>query len=168
MLGTIMALSKFAIRIPLDIPGHSGIVWMTVLTVCCLSFKKGRAGTLAGVVAGGLAVLLGMGHEGILTFFKYSLPGFTMDMLFFLLPILRKRWYCVAITATFCHLTKLLVNYLAGLILNLPMSFLILGIKVAIISHFFFGFIAGLAGYLITNHTLFKNVSKILGEGGRQ
>jgi hypothetical protein len=34
-LGALIALSKL-IRIPVHIPGHSGLIWIAILTIGCL------------------------------------------------------------------------------------------------------------------------------------
>lgn len=154
MFGALIAISKLIIKIPLHIPGHSGLVWMTILTVCCLLLRQGRAGTLAGIVSGVLAVILGLGNEGILIFFKYFVPGLVMDFTFSLLPALMYKWYFVAVVSAFAHWTKLLVNYIAGLILDLPSGFLMLGLKVSTLNHIVFGFIAGIIAYLICSKNL--------------
>lgn len=154
-LGTLIALSKF-IRIPVHIPGHSGLIWIAILTFCCLTYRKPGAGTLAGVVAGFLVVVLAIGSDGPLGFFKYFLPGLTMDLIFTLIPHMREKWYLTAITAAFSHWTKLLCNYIIGTILNLPQSFLVAGVQIATINHLVFGFCGGLLAYII--HSKIKKI----------
>lgn len=156
--GVLMAVSKLVVKMPLSVPGHTGVAWMAILTICCLCFREGRSGTLAGFISGILAVILFPEKTGILTFFKYFIPGVTMDGISLLVPCYSKRWYTVALTSAFCHLTKLFVNLVAGLIMNIPLGFLALGLTMSTISHFFFGFMGGLIGFIIYNKNPLKKL----------
>ena len=147
-LGALIAMSKL-IRIPIHVPGHSGLIWIAILTFGCLIIRKRGSGTLMGLVAGFLAYVFGIGNEGPFVFFKYFLPGFSMDIIFRLIPAAAKKWYFVAITAAFAHFTKLSVNYIMGTILNVPQGYLLMGIQVAIINHAAFGFLGGMIAYII-------------------
>lgn len=146
--GVLIAASKL-IRIPMHIPGHSGLVWIAILTFCCLTFRKAGAGTLAGIVSGFLTTVFAIGNDGPFVFFKYFLPGLTMDLMFTYVPFLSKRWYLVATVGALSHWTKLLCNYIIGTILNLPQGFLIFGVQVSSINHLAFGFCGGAVAYLI-------------------
>ena len=154
-LGVLIVLSKL-IRIPMHIPGHSGLIWMTILTFCCLTFRKPGAGTLAGIVAGFLVMVLAIGNDGPFGFFKYFLPGLTMDLIFTLIPYMAKKWYLTAIIAAFSHWTKLLCNYIIGSILNVPQGFLIAGVQIATINHLAFGFCGGMLAYIIHSKTKYS------------
>lgn len=147
-LGTLIALSNL-IRIPMHIPGHMGLIWITILTFCCLTFKKAGAGILAGIVAGFLVAVLAIGNDGPFGFFKYFIPGLTMDLIFTFIPSMVKKWYLIAITAAFSHWTKLLCNYVIGMILNLPQGFLLMGVQLATINHLVFGLCGGVMAYII-------------------
>lgn len=147
-LGSLMSLSSL-IRIPMHIPGHSGLLWVTILTFCCLTFRKVGSGTLAGIVAGFLAVVFCLGKDGPFVFLKYFLPGLSMDLLFMLIPYLATKWYLTAIVAAYAHWTKLLVNFIIGSILNVPQGFLIMGVQIATIDHLVFGFVAGSVAFII-------------------
>ena len=146
--GVLIALSKL-IRIPIHIPGHSGLIWLTILTFCCLSNRKAGTGTLAGIVAGFLVSVLAIGNDGPFGFFKYFLPGLTMDLIFTFIPYMSKKWYWVALTAAFSHWTKLLCNYIIGSILNVSQGFLLAGVQIATINHLVFGFCGGVLAYII-------------------
>lgn len=147
-LGALIALSKL-IRIPIHVPGHSGLIWIAILTLGCLLIKKRGSGTLMGVTAGFLAYVFGIGNEGPFVFFKYFLPGFSMDLIFKLIPKVKEKWYSVALTGAFSHFTKLLVNYVIGTILNLPQGYLLMGIQASFINHGIFGFLGGTVAYMV-------------------
>lgn len=150
--GVLMAVSNL-IHIPMHIPGHTGLIWITILTFCCLAFRKPGSGTLAGIISGFLAAVFSIGNDGPFVFFKYFLPGLSMDIIFTVIPYMAKKWYLTAVVGALSHWTKLLVNYIVGTILNLPQGFLIFGVQVASINHLAFGFCAGAMAYLIYSRT---------------
>lgn len=150
--GVLIALSKL-IRIPMHIPGHSGLIWIAILTFCCLTFRKTGSGTLAGIVSGFLVCILAIGNEGPFGFFKYFLPGLTMDLIFTLVPLMAKKWYLCAGVAAFSHWTKLLCNYIIGTILDVPQGFLVMGVKISTINHLIFGFGGGVLAFIIYSKT---------------
>ena len=154
--GVMVALSKLIVRIPLKIPGHTGIIWMALLTICVLTYKKGRAGMLAGLIAGMLAVILFPGKDGLLTFFKYFVPASMLDLFLNYAPILRQQWYTVAIASLISFTFKITIDILSGLILKIPMVPLLFGLKLSIFNHMLFGFIGGAIGYLIYTRFLAK------------
>lgn len=147
--GALIAISKLIIKIPLNIPGHSGAIWMAILMFCCLRYNKGMSGILAGTIAGLLAVMFGLGKEGPFVFFKYFLPGVTVDLIFCFVSHKSRKLLLVGVVAAFAHWTKLLVNYILGIIFDLPRGFLLLGIKIATVNHLVFGFIGGVIAYFI-------------------
>ncbi|MDV3426835.1 MAG: hypothetical protein LIR50_06545 [Bacillota bacterium] len=147
-LGTLIALSKL-IRIPIHVPGHSGLIWIAILTFGCLLIRKKGSGTLMGVTAGFLAYVFGIGNEGPFVFFKYFMPGFSMDIILRYIPTVTKKWYLVSLVAAFSHITKLMVNYAIGTILNLPQGYLLMGMQIAVINHAAFGFLGGMIAYII-------------------
>lgn len=146
--GVLIALSNL-IRIPMHIPGHTGLIWITILTFCSLIYRKAGASTLAGIVAGFVASILALGNDGPFVFFKYFLPGLSMDLLFTFIPYMATRWYLAALVGAISHWTKLLCNYIIGSILNLPQGFLIAGVKIATLNHFIFGFCGGALAFII-------------------
>jgi hypothetical protein len=151
IFGAMTALSKFMFKVSLQIPGHSGLIWMILLSLCCLLFRNGRAGSLAGIISGLLVFLLFPGKEGILTIFKYFIPGFCLDMILLLHPKIREKWYLFVITSSISYTAKLLVNLVSGLLLKIPFTLLLLGLKLFFINHLLFGLLGGLVGFFIFN-----------------
>jgi len=149
LFGVMVAMSKFLIRFPLKIPGHTGIVWMALLTICCLQSKKGRAGALAGFIAGALATFLFPGKDGFLTFFKYFLPALSLDLLINYIPFARQKWYLVSLANMISLAIKLSIDILSGLLLKIPIKPLLFGLKISLVNHLIFGFVGGAIGYFI-------------------
>lgn len=157
--GVIITLSKFVIRIPLQIPGHSGVIWMAIFTFCCMMYKRGFPGTLAGIISGVLAVYLGLGKEGVFVLFKYLTPGITMDILLHIYKF-DIKWYTAGIIAAMAHASKLLSSYIIGVLLNLPRSYLLLGLNIAAINHVAFGFVGGVVGFLMYKKWMSMDLNK--------
>ena len=154
--GTMVALSKLIVRIPLKIPGHTGIIWMALLTMCVLTYKKGRAGTLAGLIAGMLAVILFLGKDGFLTFFKYFIPAGSLDLILSLFSVLRQKWYTTALVSLVCFSLKISIDILSGILLRIPLGPLLFGLKLSFFNHMIFGFTGGAIGYFIYNRFIVK------------
>lgn len=153
LFGVLIAVTSSALHMPLHIPGHKGLLNMAILTACCLLYAKPGAGTLAGCISGFVAVIIGIEGKGLLGFFNYFLPGLFMDFFICVIPFLPKRWYTIALASGIAYLAKLFSNYLTGIILNVPMGFLSVGLKVAGLNHLIFGALGGVAGYLVYKKT---------------
>jgi len=147
LFGTLMALTKFITRTHLHIPGHTAIFWMLFLVICCLWIKKGRAGTIAGSVAGFLVIILFPGNDGLLNFFKYFFPGIVLDVLFLIFPSLRNRWVWTGIAAMISLSSKVLVDLITGLIAKIPFGVLVWGLRLSFLNHALFGFLSGSISY---------------------
>lgn len=158
--GVLTALTKFITRFDMHIPGHTAILWMSLLVICSLWLKKGRAGTMAGCVAGFLAIMLFPGNDGLLTFFKYFLPGLSLDILYSCFPILRQKWFLTSFVAMASLTTKVLVDVVSGLILKIPFNILIWGLRISFLLHAIFGLISGFIGYfLYTRYLVKRNIT---------
>ncbi len=144
MFGTLISITKDITRIPLHLPGHTSIYWMGILVLGKGLIPKFGAGMIMGAVSGILAVLLGLGKEGVFVFFKYFVPGLLLD---FLSPLFYNKLenpLVGAICGTLTSLSKLLVNLVLGILLKFPMGFIALGLGFASVSHTLFGAAGGL------------------------
>jgi len=144
MFGTLISITKDITRLPLHLPGHTSIYWMGILVLGKGLIPKFGAGIIMGAVSGVLAVLLGLGKEGVFVFFKYFVPGLLID---FLTPVFYNKLenpFVGAICGTLTSLSKLVVNLILGILLKLPMGFIALGLGFAASSHVLFGAAGGL------------------------
>ena len=149
LISALIIASRAMLRVPLHIPGHSGVLWMALLIVGRGIVKRPTAGTLIGLITGIVAVALVPGREGILTAVKYIVPGITVDLL---TPLFRGRLDrpipAVLIAAT-AHLAKLISALIMGVALGIPSGFLALGLGFAAVTHIGFGALGGLLGALV-------------------
>lgn len=149
MFGTIIAVTNDILRLPLHMPGHTSFYWMGILLIGKGLIKKFGSGITIGIVSGILAVILGMGKEGIFVFFKYFIPGLLID---FIVPFFRYKLESMgaaAVCGALASLSKLAVNIILGIILNVPMIFLTLGLGYAAIAHALYGAIGGVLAAVI-------------------
>lgn len=144
MFGTLISITKDITRIPLHLPGHTSIYWMGILVLGKGLVPKFGAGMVMGAVSGILAVLLGLGKEGVFVFFKYFVPGLLLDILSPLFYNKLENPFVGAICGMLTSLSKLLVNLVLGILLKFPMSFIALGLGFASVSHTLFGAAGGL------------------------
>jgi len=154
--GVLVALSKWMIRLDIHIPGHTAIIWMSVLVIGCLWIRKGKAGMMIGFIAGSIAILLFPGNDGFLTFFKYFLPGSVLDLLFTCLPGFRKNAILTALSAMLSLLSKVLVDVVSGLILKIPFGALMVGLEISFLYHALFGFLSGWIAFIVYRRFIAK------------
>ncbi len=143
MFGTLIAISKYVLRIPMHLPGHSSIYWMGLLVMGKGLIPKFGSGIIMGLVSGILAVVLGLGKEGVFVFFKYFIPGLGLDFLAVLFFYKLESIWVGAICGALISLSKMLVNLLLGIALNIPMVFLAMGLGFTSITHTVFGAAGG-------------------------
>ena len=80
-MSALIIASRALLRLPLHVPGHSGVLWMAFLIVGRGLVRRPTAGTMIGLVTGIVAVALVPGKEGVLTAVKYLVPGITVDLM---------------------------------------------------------------------------------------
>lgn len=149
MFGTIIAVTNDVLRLPLHMPGHTSIWWMGILLIGKGLIRKFGSGTVMGIVSGILAVILGLGSEGILVFFKYFVPGLILDFLALFFADKFENPIVGGICGAFASLSKMFVNIVLGVLLKVPLIFLTLGIGVTTISHVLYGAAGGFLAMLI-------------------
>jgi hypothetical protein len=149
MFGTIISLSKDIIKVPMQIPGHTSLYWMAILIIGKGLIKKFGAGIIMGLVSGTLAVILGNGNEGVLVFFKYFIPGLVIDILSPFFNHKLEKPFVAGVCGALASLAKMGVNIVLGIILKIPMMFLMAGIGFTAIFHTLFGITGGIIATVI-------------------
>jgi len=133
------------LRTPLHVPGHRGLLWLSLLVAVRL--VAGRAGpTLAtGVLSGGLVAGLGLAPDGPLGAVPYVAAAAALDATA-LLPWTRERSWPVVAAAAPIHLVALLVPVSRSLLVGVGPVALANGLAPVALLHLCFGAGAGLAG----------------------
>ena len=151
LLAALIVVTKMVLRIPIRVPGHSGVLWMAALVIGRGLVRRPWAGTVLGFVSGVLAVLFVGGAEGPLLWVKYMAPGMVLDLIDVLVPIGLHDRFVGTLAGAIANCAKLLSSTVIALLMGLDAGFLVVGLGASAVSHAFFGAIGGwLGSYLLT------------------
>jgi hypothetical protein len=149
LFAALIVVAKIALRLPLQLPGHSGIFWMAILIVAAGVVPKVGAASVVGLTSGIIAAFLGLGDFGALnTFLSYTMVGVGTDLALLLLGRNPENLIVAVIAATFGHFCKFLVKWGMGVLTGAPVGFVALGLVRAMIGYVVFGALGGLLGAL--------------------
>jgi hypothetical protein len=149
LFADLAMLAKALLRIPLHVPGHSGILWVALFVVARGLVDKKGAGLLLGVVAGVVATVLGFGDTGPLEWTKYVAAGAMLELVCLLVPGTLEGFGKAAVAGAAAHLGKLASMVLVAVALRLPLGFAVLGLGFSAATHLVFGVIGGVIGALL-------------------
>jgi hypothetical protein len=148
LLAALIVVAKIALRLPLQLPGHSGIFWMAIVIVAAGAVPKRGAASLVGLTSGIIAAFLGMGDLGALnTLLSYTMIGVATDLALLLLRD-PENLIVAALAGVFGHLGKLFIKWALASLTGAPAGFVALGLARAIVSYIIFGALGGLLGAL--------------------
>ena len=149
LFSALIVVAKIALRLPLQLSGHSGIFWMAIVIVAAGVVPKRGAASLVGLTSGLLAAFLGMGDFGALnTFLSYAAIGVGTDVALWLLGGNPENWLVAVLAATIGHFCKFLVKWGMATVAGAPVGFVALGLLRAVIGYVVFGALGGLLGAL--------------------
>jgi len=149
LLSGLVVVAKISLRMPFQLPGHSGIFWMAIIVVVARVVPKPGAVSLVGITSGLIAAFLGMGDFGALnTFLSYLSIGIGSDLVLLLLGGKSENLIVALLIGILGHLGKFLVKWVFGIISGAPIGFVALGLVRAIIGYIAFGALGGLLGWL--------------------
>jgi len=149
LFAALIVVAKVALRLPLQLPGHSGIFWMAIVIVAAGVVPKRGAASLVGLTSGILAAFLGLGDFGALnTLLSYTMIGVATDLAFLLLGYKPEALVVAILAATFGHMAKFLVKWGLGVLTGAPVGFVALGLVRALVGYIVFGALGGLLGAL--------------------
>jgi hypothetical protein len=149
LFAALIVVAKIALRLPLQLSGHSGIFWMAIVIVAAGVVPKVGAASLVGLTSGIIAAFLGLGDFGALnTFLSYTMVGVGTDLALLLLWRNHENLVVAMIAATFGHFCKFLVKWGMGVLTGAPVGFVALGLVRTVIGYVVFGALGGLLGAL--------------------
>lgn len=146
LFAALIALSKAVLRVPIHVPGHTGITWMAILLVGRALVRRRWAGTMLGLVSGIIAVALVGGREGLLLWVKYLTPGMVMDLAAFLSAERLGNPIVGAIAGAVANTAKLVTSLIVSLALGIPTGYIALGLGLSATTHVVFGALGGWLG----------------------
>jgi len=149
LFAALIVVAKIALRLPLQLPGHSGIFWMAIVIVAAGVVHKPGAASLVGLTSGIIAAFLGLGDFGALdTLVSYTMVGVGTDLALWLLGGNPENLVVATLAGTFGHMAKFLVKWVFGVLTGAPVGFVALGLARAFIGYLIFGALGGLLGGL--------------------
>ncbi len=149
LVADLAMLAKAFLRTPIHVPGHSGLLWISLLVVGRGLVDKPGAGLVLGGVAGAVATFLGMGRAGPFEWTKYFAAGVLLEIMVLVLPGPLTALWKAALVGAVAHLGKLAAMLLVSLALQLPAGFIVLGLGVSTTTHVVFGALGGVIGALL-------------------
>jgi hypothetical protein len=149
LFAALVVVAKIALRLPLQMSGHSGVFWMMIVIVSAGVVPKFGATSLVGITSGLIAAMLGMGDLGALnTFLSYAILGIGTDLALLLLGN-PENYMTAALAAMIGHLAKLFVKWSLGTLTGTPIGFVALGLAKAIVGYLIFGALGGVLGAMV-------------------
>jgi hypothetical protein len=149
LFAALIVVAKIALRLPLQLPGHSGIFWMAIVIVAAGVVPRRGAASLVGLTSGIIAAFLGLGDFGALnTLLSYTAVGVGTDLALWLLGSQPDNLIVAPLAASFGHLGKFLVKWGLGALTGAPVGFIALGLVRAILGYVIFGALGGFLGAL--------------------
>jgi ABC-type thiamin/hydroxymethylpyrimidine transport system permease subunit len=149
LFGALAFVARMAIKIPLHIPGNSGVLWVLPVIIGTALVRKPGAGTYIGIVSGLLASFFGLEALHVFDIFKYTAMGVTVDLISMAFGHRLDRPVVGFIAGAAGNLVKMVVNYAVHLLLGVQGTFILIGIGVSSVTHLVFGGIGGILAALI-------------------
>jgi hypothetical protein len=146
LFAALVVVGNVALRLPVKMPGHSGVVWMALLVIARGVVPRLGAAFTVGFLSGLLATFAGVGDKGGLdTFFSYTAAGAGVDLVAGLTP---SGALACALAGLAGNIAKLAVKVLLELWIGIPTGFLVLGRTYPALTHAVFGLVGGYLGHL--------------------
>ena len=148
LLAVLVVVAKIALRLPLQLPGHSGIFWMAIVIVAAGVVPKRGAASLVGLTSGIIASVLGLGDFGAIdTLLSYTAVGVGTDLALLLLGN-PANIVTAVLAGTLGHTCKFLVKWALATVIGAPAGFVALGLARSLAGYVVFGALGGLLGGL--------------------
>jgi hypothetical protein len=163
LLAGLLIAAKAFFRIPIKVPGHTGIFWMAVLVIGKAVVRKPTAGTLIGLVSGILAVAIVPSQEGVFVAVKYIAAGVAIDAVTPLVGGNLGRWIPAALVGAASNAAKLVSDLLVSFALGLPIGFIVVGLAYGVATHVVFGAMGGWVGSVVFGRLRRANIPQLRG-----
>jgi hypothetical protein len=147
--GGLIFVLKTAFKIPLHLPGHSGIFWVIPVIFAVAVVRKPGSGTYVGLLSGILTAFFGMDPLGVLDGVTYLTLGVTVDLEGILFRYRFDHPAIGFVVGASSNIAKMLVNFAIQLALGVLPVFIVLGIGIASVTHLIFGGIGGVIAAVI-------------------
>ena len=145
LIGAALIVAAMAWRMPIGLPGHRGLIWMTALSAVALTARPGAA-MLTGTAGAAIGLGLGLLTNGPFGLVPYVLAGAALDVVAARGRLARRPWLIVP-AAGLAHLVALVVPISKALAVGVAASALAHGMLTVALAHLGFGLAAGAIAY---------------------
>lgn len=149
LFGALVFVARMALKIPLHVPGNSGVLWVLPIIVGAAIVRKPGAGTYIGIVSGLLASFFGLEALHVFDILKYAAMGITIDVVAMAFGYRLDNPAVGFVAGAAGNVVKMAVNYAVHLLLGVQGTFILIGIGVSSVTHLVFGGIGGILAALI-------------------
>ena len=147
MAGVMAIVLHARLRTPINIPGHHGIEFMTIIIASRLSSKMKWASSISALGIGIFILFPVLGFKDPMMGFNYMLPLFLVDVAYNFIKSDKHKRLIVALAAGFGYMLIPLSRIMLSLTTGYPYStFLKHGFATPVFTFFFFGLLGGLLG----------------------
>ncbi len=149
LVSALVIMSKVVFKMPIHVPGHSGVIWMALYVVGRGLIRKPGAGLMIGIVSGILATAFNPGSMGLLVGVKYLAPGIVLDAVAIASRERLDDPVVGVIAGVLGNLAKLSAGVIVAVLLGLPAGFIVVGLAYSAVTHVVFGAIGGWLGSVV-------------------
>ncbi|MEI6764353.1 MAG: hypothetical protein WCM76_01855 [Bacteroidota bacterium] len=146
LFGALAAVIHARFRVPLRLPGHHGIEFMTIFMFCRQASRFNMATSLSSLGAGMILMIPVLGFKDPFMAFVFFVPGVLLDLLFMAFRRINSNILISGLIAGISYASIPLCREVISLVLGIPYGSLLSGIIYPTATHFIFGFIGGSLG----------------------
>lgn len=150
VLGAAALFLHVRLKSPIQMPGHHGLEFMSILILLRLGSNYRWATSISSLGMGILLIMPFFSFNDPLLGINYLLPGIILDLLFFVFSINKKQFIIAAFYAGLAYLSIPISKLVFALITGIPSTtFLKNGFILPFFSYFIFGSLGGLMGCIL-------------------
>lgn len=146
LMGTLAMLIHAKLRIPMHLPGKSGLLFMIIVISARASSRFSFGSSMACLGAAFVLLISNLGFDDPFMPVVYVLLGIVMDFLFGLATIVKPNVMLIGLAAGLSWMFIPLIRAVVSLITGFPYESLLGGMAYPLITHFIFGLSGGLIG----------------------
>jgi hypothetical protein len=146
LMGVIAMLIHAKLRIPMHLPGKSGLLFMMIVVSAAASSRFSFGASITCMGSATLLLFANLGFDDPFMPIVYILLGVFMDLIFGLAKTINSNVFIVALASGLSWMLIPLIRSGVSLLTGFPYQSLLGGIAYPLFTHFIFGLIGGLIG----------------------
>jgi hypothetical protein len=145
-MGAIAMLLHAKLRIPMHLPGKSGLFFMIIIITARASSRYTFGSSMACLGAASVLLISNLGFDDPFMPVVYILLGFVMDFLFIVTTSFKQNVFLIALASGMSWMFIPIIRSAVSAITGFPYESLLGGLFYPLFTHFIFGLIGGLIG----------------------